>query len=1093
MFLKEVVFNGFKSFADKTRIALDPGVTCIVGPNGCGKSNIVDAIRWVLGEQSAKALRGGKMQDVIFAGTDKRKPLQLCEVSLLFSDCEKELGSAFNEVEITRRVSREGSSDYFLNGNSCRLKDIQQLFMDTGIGRVSYSFMVQGQIDQILSSNPAERRTIFEEAAGITKYKSQRKEALNKLALVDQNLSRVTDVIEEVNTRIVSLKRQASKALRYKHVKHRLSQLDLAFNSHHYKTHSDKILFLEKEAHSLKEKVHNGEFKLRDNESQLEDKKLKRGSLYHQLQEIQQKVFDLRSEKEQAQSQSEFATVRSQDLTDRLAGLAQENEALEKQYLELKSRSEEDLQSKQLHMNLFGSSDEHFKIRARELESIDNRLHTSENSLNELRSNIYTTETKITRLRSQNTTLEVELKTSDIHKNTLGESIYQAKEEHIQVENQLNESINVLKIRIEEKTKLESNLGASQVRLKEIQNTFRETQKEIQAADRQIAHKQTQLSLLEELEAKFEGFSEGAKAIFQGKISDTLSSDKSQLVTQNITIDPQAISTVERLLGAAVDAITIQDISKIKTIAQTIQDKKIGATCLQIPLSSHSKNNKKIPACLKPIQDFIKINNSEFQELSNNLFNNCYLCEDLDTFISFWQSNPDFHFSFIITNDGELIDPRGLIFLGRPLNQKSKSSFIQRKNEKKKLIDAINTEENTLSEFQEKAHKLQDQIDEQEEIEEENRQRISELSQEISILNSEQSNYKNNIERFNQSINRNENELDSLTQRYDVTEKKLSQITHELSEAELELEAQRQKISHTEEFINAIRKEREDFRESLSEVKLELSEKKQQLELIDQSLTMIQQEQTRIQEKIAQNKSNVESIHSQVGILKEQSAEQKNKATEIETTLQSNMASLQENKKVLMRFESEIKEIEDHLHEQRSAHHSFETQLNAHEVSLAKECSQKEFITEKIRTQYEINIDSIDWKQSLWEAENAVKIKLDFDDIDSVIDHSDLEIKIKDPSQSDLEALDATNWSLIKNEIDLLKSRISSMGAVNLVAIEEYKELKDRYDFLKSQSDDLWNSKEQLVNAIDQINETSKQLFQETFEKVKNEFQIYIP
>lgn len=159
MYLKQVTINGFKSFADKTELPLTPGITCIVGPNGCGKSNIVDAIRWVLGEQSAKALRGGKMQDVIFQGTETRKPLQFCDVSLLFTDCEKQL--KFNEVEITRKVYRDGGSDYFINGKSARLKDIQNLFMDTGVGRVSYSFMVQGQIDQILSSNPGERRTIL--------------------------------------------------------------------------------------------------------------------------------------------------------------------------------------------------------------------------------------------------------------------------------------------------------------------------------------------------------------------------------------------------------------------------------------------------------------------------------------------------------------------------------------------------------------------------------------------------------------------------------------------------------------------------------------------------------------------------------------------------------------------------------------------------------------------------------------------------------------------------------------------------------------------------------------------------------------------
>ncbi|MCD8481355.1 MAG: AAA family ATPase [Verrucomicrobia bacterium] len=228
MYLRELRINGFKSFADPTRVELRPGVTAIVGPNGCGKSNIADAIRWVLGEQSAKSLRAGAMQDVIFQGTTGRKPLNLCEVSLVFTECEEQLGTAFKEVEVGRRVVRDGGSEYFINGKSCRLKDIQRLFLDTGVGQVSYSFMLQGQIDAILSTNPAERRTIFEEAAGISRYKAQRREAMAKLVGVDANLARVTDVMEEVGRQIGSLRRQATKAIRYQRLKHRLTHLDLA-------------------------------------------------------------------------------------------------------------------------------------------------------------------------------------------------------------------------------------------------------------------------------------------------------------------------------------------------------------------------------------------------------------------------------------------------------------------------------------------------------------------------------------------------------------------------------------------------------------------------------------------------------------------------------------------------------------------------------------------------------------------------------------------------------------------------------------------------------------------------------------------------
>src|SRR5215217_8234272 len=226
MYLKSLEIIGFKSFAPKTVLEFHRGVTCVVGPNGCGKSNVLDAILWVLGEQSAKALRGSEMTDVIFSGTDSRQPLGMAEVSMTFSECEEQLGLDWHEVTITRRVFREGGSEYFLNKTPCRLKDIHQLFMDTGIGRSAYSVMQQGKIDAILSSKAEDRRAIFEEAAGITKYKAQKKEALRKLEATEANLVRLEDIIKEVKRQIGSLQRQAGKARRYQALVSELKTLE---------------------------------------------------------------------------------------------------------------------------------------------------------------------------------------------------------------------------------------------------------------------------------------------------------------------------------------------------------------------------------------------------------------------------------------------------------------------------------------------------------------------------------------------------------------------------------------------------------------------------------------------------------------------------------------------------------------------------------------------------------------------------------------------------------------------------------------------------------------------------------------------------
>src|SRR5574339_173374 len=261
MYLKNLTVLGFKSFADKTTLTFQPGVTAIVGPNGCGKSNVSDAIRWVLGEQSAKALRGGEMADVIFNGTDGRKPLGMAEVSLTIGDVDSaQLKAAgvdvdFNEVTVTRRVFRDGGSEYFINKVPCRLKDIQQLFMGTGMGRSSYSIMAQGNITQIISSKPDDRRMVFEEAAGITRFKAQKKEPLRKLEHTDQNLLRVADLIREVKRQIGSLQRQAGKARRYKQISQELQHLDTQLARHQFDVLQAEIAEKQSAAEQLRDDI----------------------------------------------------------------------------------------------------------------------------------------------------------------------------------------------------------------------------------------------------------------------------------------------------------------------------------------------------------------------------------------------------------------------------------------------------------------------------------------------------------------------------------------------------------------------------------------------------------------------------------------------------------------------------------------------------------------------------------------------------------------------------------------------------------------------------------------------------------------------
>ena len=320
MYLKNLTVLGFKSFADKTALNFQPGVTAIVGPNGCGKSNVSDAIRWVLGEQSAKALRGGEMADVIFTGTDGRKPMGMAEVSLTLGDMDEDhlraagVEVAYNEVTVTRRIFRDGNSEYFINRTSCRLKDIQQLFMGTGVGRTSYSILAQGHITQILSSKPEDRRLIFEEAAGITKYKSQKKESLRKLEYTDQNLLRIADLIREVKRQIGSLQRQAGKARRYKQISQELQHLDTQLARHQFDVLQAEIAEKQTAAEKLRGEIETGSADVLRCEDEIKQLRERLSELEHEVAEKQQRGLELKGEADRHESRIQFNEERLREL-----------------------------------------------------------------------------------------------------------------------------------------------------------------------------------------------------------------------------------------------------------------------------------------------------------------------------------------------------------------------------------------------------------------------------------------------------------------------------------------------------------------------------------------------------------------------------------------------------------------------------------------------------------------------------------------------------------------------------------------------------------------------------------------------------------
>ena len=1089
MYLKQVKINGFKSFADETIMSLTSGITCIVGPNGCGKSNIVDSIRWVLGEQSAKALRGGKMQDVIFQGTETRKPLQFCEVSLLFSDCEKQLGTNFNEVEITRKVSRDGGSDYYINGKSARLKDIQNLFMDTGIGRVSYSFMVQGQLDQILSSNPGERRAIFEEAAGITKYKTQRREALNKLALVEQNLARATDRIEELSRQIASLKRQASKALRYKRLSHRLRHLDLALNAKRYAEQSAILAEDEESIRKISIEIFSLSEKLAESEETLSSMRSRRSELAADLETSRQNAAETRSAKEQAERSSEFADVRKRDLSERLTQIKAELESLAEQLAALEGRAKGDAEVKQMQLELVMADDEIFKQQSAELAEIEESIRTAENELSRAKQDALVNEGSITRLRANCTTLEVDLKSYQVRHAALSDSIFQLKEENLALDNRIAEFDAALECAHDRLANAEADILEAQTRTDELRTQYRNKQSEIQQMDRTVASKAARLSLLNDFQSRMEGFSEGVKAIMKGSLGELLPADSVKIVSQNVEVAEGWTSAFETLLGSALDAVSLPDSSKLPQILSTLRDRNLGKACFQLDVASFENSSDiTLPEGTYKASDIIKTENAEIAQFAKNMVAGCYFCEDIAQFADFVNANKDFKFFCAVDKDGSMLDARGIVFASTGEKRDTESSFILRSQEIKRLKEEIEKFNDELTSLNEAAMSIQSQMDAADIEIEDKKNAASEIKREISAINAQTAAAKAQKESKDDELSKKSLAMQEMENSRFEAQDKLDTAQKSLADAELAIETAKRTVAQKEEELTELRETKDVKYATLSETRLELASKKSRLENLERGLGAIREQQEETRTTIERRSLESTSIANQIASFDSETLAEREKAKSLAEALEQALEEIEGKRVRLNEAEIALTEYESSLVGLREEHMKASNAKGQLDVRAAKIRSKIDFVSESILKDYETAISTVDWKQELWKADEEFETKIKLDDLE------DGEVSAKpkrergEPTEEDFAAMDTTDFAEIDAEVRELRDKIGAMGAVNLVAIEEYAELKERYDFLKSQTDDLWASKNELIASIDEINSTSQKLFSDTFEQIRKNF-----
>jgi chromosome segregation protein len=1127
MHLKALKLHGFKSFADPTTLRFEPGVTAIVGPNGCGKSNVADAIRWVLGEQSAKALRGGKMQDVIFEGADTRKPAQMCEVSLLLTDCEKQLGSEFHEIEIMRRVHRDGGGEYFFNGQACRLKDIQKLFMDTGIGRTSYSIMAQGQIDQILSSKPEERRAVFEEAAGITKYKSQRKEALQKLALTDTNLTRVADVIAEVGRQIGSLRRQASKALRFKKLSWRLRHLVLAHHGQAHATLAAQLALLEENVIKLRAAADTRRAHLQQQQSALEEKKTARARLNQRVQEAQQAVFDLRSEKEQAENAANLAQIKRSGLAERLASSQDNLGELEMQLRELEAQVDSGAQDKQQQLTLLGSSDAVFQDRNRELGVLEAELQKIEQEISQTKFQLLQFESNVARLRTDTTSYEVDQKTSAQRHDSLATEVESVRVRQSEAAAQLSD----VNARVEEsqvaKARAHTETQDLQIQIGDLTKEFREAQKKLQEIDRNLAQRSARLKLLQQLAEKFEGFGEGAKAILQGRFTPLFGETvaKPRPLADGLRPRAEWARALEAILGSASEAVVVADLDVAQRILAELENQQIGSAALQIsPPALPPADASALPAGLRPALDSLE--HADDTHPATALLRSCYLADDLHSFLSFWRANPGFRFLAVATAKGELVDSRGLIYGGFRKKSGGAGSLVQREIDLRETARALADDQVAHDAQRQIIEALQTRLNEAEQNLEAKRAEVLEASQNLATVQQEERNAQRAVEEIVNRVERMSRELEALEAARHETQARFDRARQQLVDAEQAVESGRARIGELETRVVTLRTERDVKRDTLAQARLELAERRQRVDVLDRGLADMQRQRSQIAQVLIQRQQEIETWSDQTSQLDQEADAQRARAAQIAETLVVSMQQVEQIRAELGEVEHAINSVENSQDGIRNDAEKSASDLSRCEVELAQARSRVQFITEDVQREFQLPVGSYDWRGLLYRADDDPP---DIKDLDLDDDEEGGEAPAvapaavaaepapapaveggaapaegaapapvrrrrkkgpkPDPTEEDLvKTAESADWVAIKTEIDALRARVAGMGAVNTGAIEEYAELKQRYDFLKGQSDDLNQAKADLVGTIDDINRTSMEQFQITFDQIKKNF-----
>ena len=1045
MYLKCIEVQGFKSFAHKIKFDFHNGITGIVGPNGSGKSNVADAVRWVLGEQRVKQLRGGSMQDVIFSGTENRKPLSYASVAITLDNSDHQLPIDFEEVTVARRLYRSGESEYLINGSSCRLKDVNELFYDTGIGKEGYSIIGQGQIDKILSGKPEDRRELFDEAAGIVKFKRRKNLSVKKLEEERQNLLRVNDILVELEKQIGPLERQAEKAKIYLKKKDEL------------KTYDINMFLLETQR--LKEMINSMEGKLSIVRAELADANVQYDNMKKEYESIEEQVDEIDASIEKAKSQKNETSMLKQQLENQIALLKEQ-------------------------INSARMNDEHYDQRARiiesELEERESNLSELENELvsfqtdlddnlkteNQAREELFHMQTKIATLSAAidaNKSEIIELLNNrastkaKIQKyDTMLEQIELRRKQlsvrAVETKEEIASQTKLLEGYVEELHEVSAKIAeyneenaSYEAKIKEIQDTLSAQSEKLRIGQTAYHREHSRLESLKNITERYDGYGNSIR-----KVMDNRGKEKGLIgvVADLIKVDKNYEVAIETALGGSIQNIVTSDEETAKRMIQFLKQNKFGRATF-LPLTSvKSYGGIQRPEALNEpgvigTANALVTVDDKYRALADNLLGKTLVVKHIDNGIAIARKYKQS--LRIVTLEGELINPGGSMTGGA---FKNSSNLLSRRRE--------------IEEFEKTVKKLKQEMDELEAESADLRNirtgyydEIEKIKEKLQKAFVSQNTAKMNMDQTQGKIRAAKNLAEDIRTESEELERQITDIVDNQDSISVELETSEQleknlteQIENDQKVLDSERELETEKQKSVEEVHLICAGLKQKLDFTTENVIRIQEEIRKFQEELAELKENKGGTSLEI-------QEKEEKISDLKQ-------AIVDSKELFVEIEQEIEKYKverENLNQKNKTFLQKREDLSKHMAELDKEV----FRLESQKTNYE-------------EASEK-QINYMWDEYEITYSHA---LEIRDPNLTDI--------SKMKKKIQDLKSEIRGLGSVNVNAIEDFKNVSERYVFLKTQHDDLVTAEATLEKIIEELDSAMRKQFKEQFALISSEF-----